>query len=140
MYFEDAFDPNHSKALMANSYFLMTWLIEKRRTQLVFAGGHEHLNKLRQCKTAEASRLVGYTENEILKSQGKPFKVIVFQSQGALEGKAATLDHVLDVLVPRVDHGGDMTSGVHSNKKSRLPSRSTPRMRLAADAKAKKNA
>ena len=35
MYFEDAFDPDHSKVLMVDLHFLMTWLIEKRRTVLV---------------------------------------------------------------------------------------------------------
>jgi hypothetical protein len=35
MYFEDAFDPDHSKVLMVDLHFLMTWLIEKRWTVLV---------------------------------------------------------------------------------------------------------
>ena len=35
MYFEDAFDPDHSKVVMIDLHFLMTWLIEKRRTVLV---------------------------------------------------------------------------------------------------------
>jgi hypothetical protein len=35
MYFEGAFDPDHSKVVVIDLHFLMLWFIEKRRTVLV---------------------------------------------------------------------------------------------------------
>jgi hypothetical protein len=87
--------------------------------QLVFVGGPEHLERLRVTSTGEALKLVGWPEEDIEKEKANnaPYRVVVFANEDAAQGKAATLDLVLDELLPRVHDTDDMSLDIYSTGK-----------------------
>jgi hypothetical protein len=97
--------------------------------QLCFVGGHEHLDRLRTADAESALRLVGFTEDEIKTCRGKPYRVVVFEK--SQDTQPATLDHVLDVLLPGLLAKGGLESEENASSDGRRPWSKDPQKNVA---------